>query len=438
MAEATDKITHKAPFDMLPDELVLIIIEFSISGASYTDPCGCPHSPHWTLCKALSLTCRRFNRLTTPLLYSSLYLAVPSKAATKPLYPVKRSLRQYCRKLTFDILNFSEQTEAHWQIAKDFAAGCTEVRCLSIRGGIDKHNVETWRFVDSMLAHMHTIEHLSLSAGTWGLWLPQVLEHIDIPTLRCLYLNNIGKVQTTKNVIRSGKNRTASFTTLHVSEYEDSVAAMDHFIRWPRQLRHFHFGARNLPDYLDLSTFAPWLSVHKDTLETIDLDFLPSTDERKLIDVSDFPQLKSLKLPILSFRPTLEFSLAQVDCLFSPRLEVVTWSFDYYDEHSDGQIAFGDKEEQWLRQFAKVAASKPSPFKKIVVMFKTMVEDIRIGRGTVSRWDYLDRVKEYSRQLNIELEYYPPRGAVEHLHGDWCPCLRCRMLSEGGYANDEQ
>lgn len=111
----------------------------------------------------------------------------------------------------------------------------------------------------------------------------------------------------------------ASFTTLKLSDYEESPAATERLIQWPRELHHFQFMSfyDNL-HYTDLKMFEGWLRSHEDSLQTIDIGYL--SESGLLCDVSQLPKLTSLSLSRWSFSAKLESPESDALCLLAPNL----------------------------------------------------------------------------------------------------------------------
>ncbi|KAI2464468.1 hypothetical protein F4781DRAFT_70353 [Annulohypoxylon bovei var. microspora] len=383
------------PFDSLPDELILAILEFAILSFEV---------PHYPTARALTMACRRFNGLATPLLYKYLHFDLPFKPKSRALLRIDTSHLLHCRELHVRCSDMNgAMTNTDWQITGDFLTKCTKVRRLSIHGGYTRHGVELWPLTMNLLANMPVLQHLSLARQYWGLLLPRVKKYIVSTSLRHLSINGVSE---SKEAPR-WKSMPASFTELRLSDYEEDAAATADLIKWPKNLRHFYFESfYNNRHHMDLAMFGSWLSSHKDTLEEIYIGYLSAFSKGTLIDVSEFSALNSLTLSRYSFSDDLESCAADASLLLAPGLETFTWSFSIYDQHCESWDAIGENEERWLRQFAEAAASKSIPLKRIHIIFDPDYWGYQVEDGYP--WDRLDRVKVYSRQLNIELSYTKP------------------------------
>lgn len=140
---------------MLPDELLLMIFELLTPYFLLRQP------DYWagydTTIEKLGIVCRRFNRLATPLRYSTIIVKGLHKARKAGLYRVNPSYRQFCQNIRLcisDVGFHGNMNKADWLIATDFFAGCTNVRCLEIHGGFEQHKKEAWDFIVNLWKHM--------------------------------------------------------------------------------------------------------------------------------------------------------------------------------------------------------------------------------------------------------------------------------------------
>jgi hypothetical protein len=203
------------------------------------------------------------------------------------------------------------------------------------------------------------------------------------------------------------KDRTASFSTLILSDYEASPQDTAQLLRWPNQLSHFHFGSfYNNRFYMDLPMFRSMLLMHKDTLRTIDIGYLSSSGRGRLFDASDFPKLEVLKLSRRQMEKNLEFSSTEADLLLAPNLKTFGWSFSIYDQHSESWTDFGDREERWLREFARAATARKAVLKKIEITFTP--DEWRSKEEDGYPWDRIDKIRDEVRPRGIALEYSEP------------------------------
>mgnify|MGYP005989878503 CR=1 FL=1 len=208
------------------------------------------------------------------------------------------------------------------------------------------------------------------------------------------------------------QQRTASFTRLRLSDYGEDSITTSQLLSWPRELRHMEMGSYyNNENHMDLGMFGTMLSPHKHTLEVLKMGYLSRiVGEEKIIDVSEFSALTELELSRWSFTNiSLQFSDDVGHKLLAPRLAKFTWSFSIYDQHSETITDMGDREEEWLRQFATFAARHNSALKGIYIEYRppsiSRYQDIR---ALVYPWDRLDRVKRDVEKYGIKLGYNEP------------------------------
>ncbi|KAK7752167.1 hypothetical protein SLS62_005911 [Diatrype stigma] len=399
----------QTPISMLPDELLLMIFELLIPRFLFNQSDG-----YAITIEKLCAVCRRFNRLATPLRYRTIIINPLQQARKKGLYRVDPSYRRFCRNIRLSIMESSlgpSMSKADWLIAADFFAGCTNVRCLEIRGGFEQYKQELWDFIGNLLKHMRGLQQISF-AGHGRLLLPHLMRFIDAASLHDLQdLSVHGVVDRREGsapVPHWNRNK-ASFTTLKVSNYEEDPAATIRLIRWSRELHHFQFASFYNYYYMDLKMFEGWLRDHKDSLQTIDIGCLSKSGI--ICDVSQFPKLTSLSLSRWSFSDELESPESDALCLLAPNLKRFTWDFSTWDQCGDPWNGIGEREERWLEGFVKVASLRSSPLEGINIIFRPDYWGTRKEDGYP--WDRLERVKERCRPLGISLEYNTPGVSKE-------------------------
>ncbi|KAI1205278.1 uncharacterized protein F4807DRAFT_443435 [Annulohypoxylon truncatum] len=391
-----DRSVHRSkPFDKLPDELIQTILEFAFPSSEATD---------YRTALALTLTCRRLYRLATPFLYNHLHFQLPFSNHSNALMRMNPANQVYCRKLNIACSDMhGAMTDEDWVITTAFLTKFSKTRSLVIHGGFTRHGIELWPLTSKLLAKMPSLQHLTLNRQYWGLLLPRIKKYVQSLTLKSLKIHGISESKEAPG----GLCGPASFSDLELSDYEENAKATRALIRWPRKLRRFHFESfYNNRHYMDLTMFGNWLSIHKEALEEIYIGYLSGGSKGKIIDLSRFTALKSLTLSRYSFSDDLKSCATDASLMLAPNLETFTWSFSIYDQHCESWDAIGEKEELWLQQLAKIAASRPTPLKRIHITFDPDYWGYRIEDGYP--WDRLDRVKESCRQLNIELTYTKP------------------------------
>lgn len=233
------------------------------------------------------------------------------------------------------------------------------------------------------------------------------------------------------------RQRTASFTRLRLYDYGEDSKMTTQLLNWPKELRHVEFGSYyNNGNYMDLSMFGTMLSPHKHTLEVLKMGYLSRTgDDEKIIDVSEFSALTELELSRWSFaNANLRFSDDVGHQLLAPRLAKFTWSFSIYDQHSETITDMGDKEEEWLRQFATFAAKQKSVLKSIYIEYRPpSVSRYADIRALVYPWGRLDRLKTDIEKYGIILGYNEPSTTKR----EWLDEVENQRRRAGGEASPE-
>ncbi|KAI2603052.1 uncharacterized protein GGS25DRAFT_509750 [Hypoxylon fragiforme] len=391
--------------DTLPDELVLLILEFSTL-PNNTLVCRCPKRPSHDTAKALTLVSRRLNQLATSFLYRDLTFTVSSSAE---LHRTDISLRRYCRHLLIWGTDRPLLATPEWDplITDDFLTGCARVRCLTVRGGFQRYHSETWDLISRLLANTPDLKHLRLEKHNDAFDLPTVVKYVQGSALQHLALHGISKSASAEPLLDSAQAGTAPFTSLMLSDYEEDADSTATLIRWPAHLRHFSLESRPTGRHsITPSMVGSWLSSHQDTLESLTLGALSAASTTShLPDASRFPKLRVLALSKYYFAHPLAYDEAEAAMLLAPCLESFTWNLNAYAGAAESWDTFGEREELWLRQFA-TAASKTVPLKSIHVVFGPNFYSP--DEETGFPWDGLGRVAGFCRGLGIEVTYTEP------------------------------
>ncbi|KAI1660433.1 hypothetical protein F4813DRAFT_349953 [Daldinia decipiens] len=410
-AHNSENTRYESPFDILPDELLLAIVEFATSRNRhlYSDCCfGCPNG---RTALALTKVCRRLNRLATPLLYSHMNHYLPPADGCESLRRSWSHHRQDCKHLRIDIENPGILTKADWLVLNDYFRGYSRVRCLIIKGRFDISIDETWQLVSDILTHMPTLEHLTIkkdysSPPFPGSMLSSLMKHDTVSRLQALSLWNIRNAGSTETI--ENRDNMAALRDLRMYGFEKDGGAMERLIRWPKRLRSFTLGHSfydDDQDYMDLTMLGSWLSVHIETLEEIDIGPLSPSGKGNIFDLTQYRELKSLGLSRYLFSDDLESCESDANLILAPGLEEFYWYFALSNGFfREPWNAFGEREERWLQKLVDVAVSKSSPLKRICVIFKP-------DQGYATEtwpWDHLVRLKEYCRQFGITLHYSRP------------------------------
>jgi hypothetical protein len=173
------------------------------------------------------------------------------------------------------------------------------------------------------------------------------------------------------------------------------------------------------------------LSIHRETLQTLDIGYLTQSTTA-MIDVSTFPNLRYLKLSRWSFPQALEFSEAEAQLLLAPRLKTFGWDFSIMDQHSEEWTDFGKREEQWLKDFGIFSSSYKSQLQKIEITFRPANWSTTKADGYP--WERMDSVREHIRQVGVALEYNLPEVTKER----WLEYVEEASTCRAKYARTQQ
>ncbi|KAE8326020.1 hypothetical protein BDV39DRAFT_206406 [Aspergillus sergii] len=417
---------QKAFILRLPLEILAHIINLIASDAN--------HSPdnHRTW-KQLSVVCRRLTPIVLPLLYRHLKIETgPPNRSLRQLHRTLQSnpaLGDHCRKLRIHISYFKPAADSDFFVVKDLIPCLTKVQILTIPGGFDSSHKSAWSLLQYAFQHIHAVRSLNIHREMGGRFLRDFIEHMDIPSLEKLSLSGVYRQTTSTEayaLLQPKKYRTATFTSLELTDYEESPEATKQLITWPKSLVHFHLGTfYDNPFYIDLPMLSEWLAIHKDTLKSIDIGSLSRGGGRRLFNACDFPKLEVLTLSrwhLAGWRPHhdegLTFSPLHADLLLGASLHTFTLDFTVYDQHSEGWTDFGEREEHWVRQVAKAAIARKAALRKIKIIFNPDYWDSTEEQGYP--WDRMDRIRDEIQPHGLVLEYSEPALTKE----EWLRRLR--------------
>lgn len=203
------------------------------------------------------------------------------------------------------------------------------------------------------------------------------------------------------NTICNKKRRTASFTSLSLPHCAGNLDDLRELFNWPKTLFHL-----DLPVFyycntsFEVSALHSMVLIHKDTLKTLTVGYFSFPDKRCLFNVSDFPNLETLRLSRAQMETKLEFSATHADLLFGPNLERFEWEFPNWSGE------FGKREERWLGEFAREANSRKAKLKVIEIKAPP---DFNLRRASGGYpWDRLDRLRDEFESYGMRLEYGTP------------------------------
>ncbi|KAF2467331.1 uncharacterized protein BDR25DRAFT_234971 [Lindgomyces ingoldianus] len=337
-------------------------------------------------------------------------------APTTPVIKLHRvlqrtpSLRQHCRCLSIHISDIlAARSPHHFDIVNDFARWLTRVRCLSVHGGFEEkfNNPHTWALIRNLVVNMREVEHATISREWFGLYLGPIMRNIEFPKLRELNIHGISHSKKEITILDPKKHRTASFTALSISDYEESPGSTALLIQWPTTLVHFEFGSfYNNPHIMDLPMFQSWLFIHRETLKNINIGYLSRAGSKRLFDATFFPNLESLQLSRWQMERPLQFTAEDANVL-GPKVKLFGWDFSIYDQHNEGWDDFGENEESWISELGKAAVARQSSLKTIAIYFGP--DHWGAGKKESYPWDRMDSVRDgIMRPNGMDLVYNRP------------------------------
>ncbi len=161
--------------------------------------------------------------------------------------------------------------------------------------------------------------------------------------------------------------------------------------------------------------FESFLSPHKATLKSIRLESLFSR-LRGCINVSDFPELKSITLPKYDMQCTPQEAVHKLLVL---QLESFTWSWLQLTQHEPSFCDFSEKDEKWLREFLTIATQGKSTLRKVHVAFSP---DCYYSTGNEESetsffypWDLMDAIARDFKPHGIDVTYAEPPQTKEEI-----------------------
>ncbi|KAK3903684.1 hypothetical protein C8A05DRAFT_32549 [Staphylotrichum tortipilum] len=438
----------------LPDELLSDIVSTvaswpdNIDGTEFLSL----YADRWTL----TLVCRRFHVLATPLLYSRLvltlrwtinaslsqssdYLSITqerveqlqSEHGGRGVMRLHRTLecnpalRGLCRELNLDL------ADSHWRHltflsrAASFVTWLTEVRSLRVHDGFGRTRTSpVMQLIGTAARYMSALEKLTYTAhyhpGIRG-ELPPESEMQKVvarfPRLRELHLVGCVKYFGVDYELLKTVRGQSPLTTISLNDSIDGVAALTSLLAWPSQLEQFTCLGRTRPGWSPLKFRNIWSALvpHLQSLKSVRVGSVenPSpyrTIRGKLggIDFSLFSALTFLGVSVWSTGTD-----GGEAGLLAPRLEEFEWSFD----GEDGRVLllnyFGADEEGFLRRFAEAALEREVPLRRISVVFspQPVVGLISFGLESLNPeypWDCMDRLAGELKEVGVELTYNEP------------------------------
>lgn len=194
----------QAPILNLPPEVLFRICKLATNAdGDSTQICYTVRGCRYSGVIALLCTCRLMRSLCLPLLYQDIHFHYPAHMIP-PTQPVKwlhrslqydRDLAGHCRTLVVKGKDNTSKLRADDSaIVTDLMCWLTSVRHLHFYGGFQgSQSHDLWGLIRAAGEHMKRVESLSLSRQYWGLKLQQILDNVEIPSLKSLTLHGISE-----------------------------------------------------------------------------------------------------------------------------------------------------------------------------------------------------------------------------------------------------
>ncbi|KAH7083822.1 F-box domain protein [Paraphoma chrysanthemicola] len=289
-------------------------------------------------------------------------------------------------------------------------------------------NERTWALLRRMAANFTDLEQIDINRECWNLYLTPIFRWLACPKLKLLKVHGISGWKEHGNVeLEAEKFRTASFTTLHISEYEETPEATRLLLQWPAKLTELNFESfYSNPHIMDYPMFESWLYIHRETLVHLSIGYLSRAGSRRLFNATLFPNLTYLKLSRWQMDEPVHFSgdSSQDANILGPALTTFAWDFSIYDQHSEGWSDFGDAEADWLRGLGDTAVAKKAPLNKIEIVFTPD----RCWSATEEMgypWDRMDALRDvHLKPKGIGLVYNEPSISKD----EWLKYVRMRIF----------
>jgi hypothetical protein len=184
---------NSSPISRIPNELLDNILAYILP---QQDPLGRYWRQRQVIAASISLTSKRFNQITQPLLYHTIFLAnftsfqlIPPGQNTKLFFRTmesKPALRALCKSLTIRI-SIRDLDEKDISKSTSLLLWLTNVRNFHVSGGFDSPSIMS--MLCSALQNMPFVDNLKLSPDSPPS-LAQVYKHFVFPQLRALSLES--------------------------------------------------------------------------------------------------------------------------------------------------------------------------------------------------------------------------------------------------------
>ncbi|PYH88979.1 hypothetical protein BO71DRAFT_282216, partial [Aspergillus ellipticus CBS 707.79] len=159
------------------------------------------------------------------------------------------------------------------------------------------------------------------------------------------------------------------------------------------------------------ATFYTWLRDHPHALQRVVFGGIRLADEGMEFRATDFPNLNEVICPPFQlkehYHAAFDPPAMAIDRLLGPAVRTLVWDLTSYDQQNGAYWnSFKKEDEQWLREFAGLAAERRAALRTIRIEFSP--ETWSANRHGGYPWDRMERLREDTGPLGIGVEFTPP------------------------------
>lgn len=205
--------------------------------------------------------------------------------------------------------------------------------------------------------------------------------------------------------------RTASIRSLAIQNYHQPANLVKELIKWPKSLIHFSFSLYQNPELtLDMPTLATWLAIHKDTLKSLKLGYLPSNNIGPVLHTTDFPNLETLTLSTLQFGNQHYYHISYDDAqdlISGPRLYTIILDMSWHAQnHNPRRLGFHN--ERCIRYLAHAAKENKAALRELIIIYNPMSATFLESDHNIYPWKSVERLQRETEGLGVKLRCTPP------------------------------
>ncbi|KAL4985454.1 hypothetical protein BDW68DRAFT_165133 [Aspergillus falconensis] len=361
----------------------------------------------------IALVCRYSRSVVLPELYHSIFLdAAPGERLDqlhRHLGPSASPLK-YCRRF-YVIIGGEANTYGRnlFKLKNLLVSGLRNVEYLTLHQGSSRRDLNFWKQTKAAVRHMQALRSLRLVSDEPFFHVSDIMRALrKIHAPLCTLAIDGVKTPPADSKKYLGRNRTAPFTSLRLERCFERPEVVQRLINWPKALVGFRFVTCD-PDALGLPKLGKWLSIHRQTLEEIDIRSVALRGNGHLFNLSTFVALKTLTLSQAEIHCSNgRITDDDVGLLLAPNLNTFRLDYSLDGRHLEFSSDFGDPEEQFIRKLAQAAILRKSGLRTIEIVF-----DPELSRSQAEDrypWDRIDRLDEEVQAHGIRVVY--PRPAL--------------------------